>query len=357
MEIKQIVDQVSKEKDLKKEVVVEAIKKALIRVMSKTYPYGRLEAQYDEKTGVVEMFHFKRVVDSEPEMLDEESEVLLADAQLLDPEVEIDDELGNSVSAEFGRIDVAKAKGVILEEIGKAEAEVAFAQFSPFKGKLVSGTVQRADFGGVLINLGKTEAIIPKIEQNPKEFLKRGQALEAVLVDIVMDKNRCKITLSRKSPELVVAAFRDQVPEIEDGNITVVDCVREAGIKTKLIVDTQERYNPVAVCIGTAGYRIQKVQHQIGGERVDVVQYTRNEEEFTKALLGAKRIYGFTTSDEEVTCQVEKEEIGRVVGLAGANIKLASKALGKRIKVSEKGSEVVINSDTAETVEVEKTNA
>jgi N utilization substance protein A len=327
--------------------------------MTKTYPYGRLEAQYNEQTGVMEMFHFKRVVDSEPEMLDEESEINLSEAQIVDPEVVVDDELGYSVSAEFGRIDVAKAKGVILEEIGKAEAEVAFNQFSPFKGKLVAGTVQRADFGGILVNLGKTEAFIPKVEQNPKEFLKRGQNIEAVLVDITMEKNRCKITLSRKSPELVVAAFREQVPEIEDGNITVVDCVREAGVKTKMIVDTQERYNPVAVCIGTAGYRIQKVQYQIGGERVDVVQYTRNEEEFTKNLLGAKRIYGFTSSDEEVTCQVEKEEVGRVVGQAGANIKLASKALGKRIKVSEKGSEVVINSETAETVTApeEKTHA
>ena len=349
MEIKQIVDQVSREKDLKKEVVVEAIKKALIRVMTKAYPYGRLEAQYNEKTGVMEMFHFKRVVDSEPEMLDEESEVNLSDAQLLDPEVEVDDELGNSVSAEFGRIDVAKAKGVILEEIGKAESEVAFQIFSPMKGKIVTATVQRADGGGVLVTLGKVEALIPKHEQNMKEFLKRNQTIEAVLVDIVMDKNRCKITLSRKSPEMVVAAFREQVPELEDGSITVVNCVREAGVKTKMIVDTQERYNPVAVCIGTAGYRIQKVQYQIGGERVDVVQYTRNEEEFTKALLGAKRIYAFTSAEDEVSCQVEKEEIGRVVGMAGANIKLASRALGKRIKISEKGSDKVINSETAET--------
>lgn len=346
MEIKQIVEQVSREKDIKKEVVIEAIKKALIRVMSKSYPYGRLEAQYNEVTGEMDMFHFKRVVDSEPEMLDEESEINLPEAKILDPEAEVDDEIGSCIDSEFGRIDAAKAKGVIMEEIGRAEAEVAFQQFSPFKGKLVSGTVQRADFGGVLVNLGKTEAFIPKTELNPKEHLKRGMNIEAYLLDITLDKGRTKIILSRKAPELVIAAFKDQVPELEDGTISVVNCVRDAGVKTKLIVDTQERFNPVAVCIGTQGYRIQKVQYQIGGERVDVVSYTRNEEEFLKSLLGAKRIYKFTTSEAEVSCEVEKEEIARVVGLKGANIRLASKALGKKIKVQEKGSEVVVDSET-----------
>jgi N utilization substance protein A len=355
MEIKSIVDQVSKEKDIKKDVVVEAVKKALIKVMTKQYPYGRLEAQYDEKTGQVEMFHFKRVVDSEPEMLDEESEVNFPDAKKLDPDVELDDELGFPISSDFGRIDASKAKQVILEEINRAVNEVSYNQFLPFKGKMVSGTVQRADFGGVLVNLGKTEAFIPKGELNPREQLKRGMAVEALLVDITLDKGRTNILLSRKAPELVVAAFTEQVPEIEDGTITVVDCVREAGVKTKMVVDTQERYNPVAVCIGTAGYRIQKVQHQIGGERVDVVAYTRNEEEFLKSLLGAKRIYKFSSTDQEVYCEVEKEELPRVVGLKGANIKLASRALKKKIKVAEKGSTEVVDSDTA-TSEVVPTN-
>lgn len=346
MELKTIVDQVSREKDIKKDVVIEAVKKALVRVMSKQYPFGRIEVEYSMDSGSVDILHFKRVVDSEPEMLDEESEINLAEAKKLDPLSEVDDEIGYSVTKDFGRIDASRAKGVILEEINKAVSDVAYQQFLPFKGKMVSGTVQRADGGGVLVNLGKTEAFIPKGELNPREQLRRNQTVEAYLLDINQDKGKTNIILSRKAPEMVIAAFTDAVPELEDGTISVVDCVREAGVKTKLIVDTQERLNPVAVCIGTQGYRIQKVQHQIGGERVDVVSYTRNEEEFLKNLLGAKRIFQFTSNDSEVSCQVEKEEIGRVVGPKGVNIKLASKALGKRIKVLEKGSSTEVSSDT-----------
>lgn len=357
MEIKTLVDLVSKEQGLKKEVVAGAVTKAMEKVFQKKTPDVRVEAQYDKDQGNIRLYQFKTVVDSEPEMLDEETEINLPEAKKIDPDCDIGDELGFEMSADLGRIDASVAKSVISEAIGIAQNEIAYETYLPLKGTVVTATVQRVDRNGALVTLGKVDAYIPRHGLIEREILRRSQSVDVYIEDVVMDKNRCKIILSRKSPELVVAAFRDQVPEIEDGSITVVDCVREAGVKTKLIVDTQERYNPVAVCIGTAGYRIQKVQYQIGGERVDVVQYTRNEEEFTKALLGAKRIYGFTSTDEEVTCQVEKEEVGRVVGLAGVNIKLASKALGKRIKVSEKGSEVVINSETAETVTVgEKAN-
>lgn len=241
------------------------------------------------------------------------------------------------LKAESGRIDVAKAKGVILEEIGKAEAEVAFLQFSPFKGKLVSGTVQRADFGGILVNLGKTEAIIPKTEQNPKEFLKRGQNLESVLVDVVMEKGRVKITLSRSAPEMVVEFFKEEVPELTSGEVTMKFCAREAGLKSKFVVDTTESFNPVSVCIGTQGYRIQKVQHRLGGERIDVVQYTRNLQNFTQNLLGVSRLKSFEVNEEtkEIKVMVEKDQVARAVGPRGVNVKLASLILDYKIRIND----------------------
>lgn len=337
MELKTVIDHVSKEKGIKREFVVEAVKSALAKILTKKYPYGRVEVNYNDSTGEVQAFHFKMVVDSEPEMLDEESEVNLPEAKLLDPECEVGDELGNPIEADMGRIDANISKQIIMEAISRAEAEVAYQQFLPFVGKVVSGAVTQVDLNGVWVNLGKVEGLISKFEVVKSENLRRGMAIDCLVQEVSLDKGKCKISLSRKDPELVVALFKEEVPEIEDGTVRVQGCFREAGTKTKLLVDTQERVNPVAVCIGTQGYRIQKVQHRLGGERIDIINYSQNPLNMLQDLLNKSRVYNVKEEETKISCEVEKDEFAKALGLKGSNVRLASQVLGKEVLVYEKG--------------------
>lgn len=343
MDLKQLVEQVSLSKGIKKDVVVKAVEDALSKVMAKKYPYGRIETHYDGETGTVEIYHFKQVVDSEPEMLDEESEINLPEARLLDPECKIGDELGVSITAELGRIDAGVAKQVMTDAITRAEHELAYQELKPQLLKAVSAVVQQVDVGGVLMTIGKTEVYMPRQEQISSEKLKRGQAVDVLLQSVETTKSgRLKATVSRKDPRLVMALFKEEVPEIEEGTIEMKMCAREAGVKAKLVVDTQDRINPVAVCIGTQGYRIQKVQHRLNGERVDVVSYTRNEQNMLINLFNRIKLSNITITDKLISAEVSKEDLPKAIGLRGVNIRLAEQVLKKKVEIKERTKESVV---------------
>ena len=339
MELKQVIDQISRERNIKKQIVAEAVKSALVKVASKRYPYAKIEAEYDETTGDIKLFNFKKVVESEPEMLDEETEINLPEARTLDPDCNVDDELGIPLEENLGRIDANIAKQVMMDCIQRAENEKAYQDYLPFKGKVVSGTVQTMDFKGAVVNLGKIDARIAKNELVRSETLRRGQQIDCLLEDLTYDEVKGKTTLilSRSSPDLVVALFMEEVPELEDGTVRVRDCVREAGNKTKICVDTQDRINPVATLIGSQGYKIEKVRHRLGGERIDVVEYTENKVNYLQALLSGVRIKNVEQTETEISCEVEKEDLAKAIGKSGVNIRLAEQAMGCKIVVREKG--------------------
>lgn len=336
MELKSVMDQISKDRNIRKDLVVQAVKLALVKVAQKRHPYAKIEAEYDDKTGEITLVHFKKVVDSEPEMLDEDTEINLPEAKVLDPSCEVDDELGQVMSADLGRIDANIAKQVMMECIILAEHERAYQDYLPLKGKVVSGVVQGMDFRGLMVNLGKIEGYIPKHQLVKTEHLNRGQTVDVLLQDVTQVDGKTRITLSRSSPDFVVALFAEEVPEISDGTVRVRGCVREAGNKTKLLVDTQERVNPVAACIGTAGYKIGKVQHRIGGERIDVVEYTENKVNFLQNLLGKVRLSSVEVDETEISAQVEKDDLPKAIGKFGVNIRLAEEAMGVKVVIKEK---------------------
>jgi N utilization substance protein A len=320
MQLKAVVDTVSKDKNLKKEVVVSAIKHALERSMKKSFPYGRLEVSCDDNYNF-KVYHFKSIVDSEPEMLDEESEVTIQEARKIDSKVEIGDEMGFEVSTDLGRIEANLAKQAISEVIKHAESLAAYNQFKDLKGKIVSGVVQTADKKGALILLGVAEGYLPRSEMIFQERVNKGQTYEFLLKEIELsDKGQLKLILSRSSPMFVVAALREEVPEILNGEVELVSCVRDAGKKTKVVVDTDfTSVNPASVCIGSGGTRIQKVMQRIGGERVDIVAYSDDLPKFLQGLLSG------------VNIRHVKEDFARAIGRDGINVKLASQILGKKV--------------------------
>ena len=342
MEIKSLVDAVSKDQGLKKEVVALAVTRAMEKVFQRKNPYTRVEANYDE-SGSIKLYHFKTVVDSEPEMLDEESEINLPEARAMDPQCDVGDEVGFEMSAELGRVDASIAKQVISEAIKIAQSEEAFNLYSPLKGTVVEATVQKVDGRGALMTLGKVDAFIPRACLIERENLRQNQVVEVFIEDVVMDKNRVKITLSRSAPEMVVEFFKEEVPELQSGEVTMKFCAREAGVKSKFVVDTTESFNPVGVCIGTQGHRIQKVKHRLGGEHIDVVPYTRNLQNFTQSLLGVTKLKGFVVDEQkqEIQVQVEADAVAKAVGPRGVNVKLASLILGYKVRINNQTDEVI----------------
>ena len=337
MQLKSVIETVSKDKNLKKEVVARAVATALEKSMKKKFPFGRVEAQFDDSFDF-KVYLFKQVVDSEPEMLDEESEINLPEARKFDPKCQVGDEIGEEISeeevkAQLGRIGASIGKSALNEVIKAEEATIGFEQYSKMKGKVVTGTVQNSDKKGVLVNLGVVEAYIPRTDLMPRDKFRRNNTVEALLKDISIEKGQLKITLSRTAPNFVLQLLKEEVPEIDQGVVELVAVVREPGVRAKVVVDTEEQLNAAALCIGTRGHKIQKVMERLGGERVDVIQYSDDLPEFLSGLLSGVNIRHITESDTEIKGEVLQEDFAKAIGREGINVRLAGKILGRKVTI------------------------
>lgn len=336
MNLKSIIDTVSKDKNLKKEIVIDAITHALEKSMKKTYPNSKVEAVCDDKLQF-KLYIFKNVVESEPEMLDDETEVEIKDARKLDPDVELGDEIGYEITAKMGRIEANLAKQAISDVIKNAESMIAYSEYKDKKGKIVSTTVQNADRRGAYVLLGSVEVFVPRSELLHTDHLKRNQICEFLLKEIDITENgRVKIQLSRTSQLFVLEALKEEVPEIEQGDIEIVACAREPGVKTKIVVDNadpESKNNPVSSCIGMKGYRIQNLMRRIGGERIDVVGYTDDLPLFLQGLLSGVKVRHVKEENNEYHGEVLKEDFAKAIGKEGVNVRLASRIMGKKIVI------------------------
>lgn len=270
-------------------------------------------------------------------MLDEDSEITIEEAKKLDPDVELEDEVGVEVSATLGRIQANIAKQAIMEVIKNAEAMKAFSANKDKKGRVVSTVVQTVHKKGVLVILGSTEVEVPKSELVLKEALHRGQHLDMYVKDISINENgKLNIALSRAHPMLVYAIMKEEVSDIDEGIIEILAVAREPGQKTKVVVDSDDTsVKSVAACIGFKGERIQRVMQRMGGERVDVVQYSDDEKTFLKNLLSSVDLKSVEVLDNEFKVDVlNKQDLAKAIGREGVNVKLASKITGKKITVA-----------------------
>lgn len=332
MQLKSIIETVSKEKKLSKEVVAQAVKSSLEKVASKKFPFGRVEADFDEDY-LFRVLHFKTVVESEPEMLDEESEIDIQTAQDLYGPCEIGDEVGFEVTTELGRVDASLAKQVIGELFKAEESSIGYEQFKNQKGTIVSGMVQNVDKRGILVTLGAVEAYLPKSEMVKNERFHRNQPIEALLKDVSFDKGQLKMTLSRNSPQFVMEVIRQEVDEVRSGEVEIVSCVRSAGEKTKVVLDSETIQNPVAAAIGMRGHKIQKIMQRLGGERVDMCKYSDDLSVLLSGLLSQVKVRHVSETDTEIRCDVLQEDLGKAIGKEGINVRLASVILGKKVTV------------------------
>lgn len=336
MKIRSAVDNLSKEKNVSKAIVIEAIQNSLKKSLAKKYPYNDIEVTYDSSKDELKVIKLKKVVVSEPKMFDPETEIQLRDARKIDPKCEIGDqyfdEITDDITGSLGRVDASFAKTVVNELVVRTEHEQFYNKYKDKQGGIMQGVIQKVDKRGALVSFEKIDVIIPHAFLVPFEKLKVKHEYSFYLESISMDKGQVKMILDRRSPHLIIALLKEEIPEIEDGTVVVESCIREAGIKTKVVISTEERMNPISVCIGTRGYRIEKVRQKLGTkERIDFIKYSDSLTELVSGFLSGVKVKSVEETDTEIKVMIYQDDFERARGFKDVNLRLASASLAKKV--------------------------
>ncbi len=335
-DIKRVIDQVSREKGIDAEVLINTIKEAIISAARKKIgPRADIEVHYDEKSGDIEVFHFKEVVE-EVEYAD--SELTLLEGTEYDPECEIGDSLGIKIDTdEFGRIAAQSAKQVIIQKMREAERNAVYENFIHKKGKIINGIVQRFDRGSIIANLGQAEAVLRPREQMPKENYKRGDRIRAYVVDVLEESKGAQIILSRTHPEFLVELFKTEVPEVAEGIVTIRGAARVSGVRAKIAVSSIDSdVDPVGACVGMKGNRVQAIVQELRGEKIDIVQWSPDIARFVCNALSPAEIARVIIDEDNQSMEVivNDEYLSIAIGKGGQNVSLACEITGWHLEVT-----------------------
>jgi N utilization substance protein A len=340
-ELSRVIETVGKDRGIKKEIIISALEQAVLSAAQKKYgPYAVLEAHYNSDTGEIDLFQFKKVVESEPEMLDEAEEIPMEEARKMDPDAAIGDELGVKVDTPgFGRIDAQTAKQVIFQKVRDAEREIIFNEYIHRKGEIITGIARRVERGNLVIDLGKTDALLPRNEVIPGEIFKPGDRVQAYLVDVATTTRGPQIYLSRTSPRYLCKLFEMEVPEIRDGIVEIKLCAREPGARSKIaVVSTDRDIDPVGACVGMKGVRVQAVIQELRGEKIDIIPWSDNALLFVKSALAPAEISSIRLDEQNKTMEimVEDDQLSLAIGRKGQNVRLAAQLTGWRLDIISK---------------------
>jgi N utilization substance protein A len=330
-----IVDQISREKAIPKEVLLNALQSALQSAARKRFG-GRtnINLRIDPKSCEITVTEAKRVVET---VSDSNEEITLKEAKRIRPEANIGDIIELPIQLEdFGRIAAQTAKQVILQRVREAEKDVIYNEYKDKKGTVVSGTVIRKEKGNYYISIGRAEAILPVKETLPNENLRRGDIIKAYIIDVQNTSRGPIITLSRTVPEFVTALFRMEVPEIADGTVIIKNIVREPGERTKLAVySSNPAIDPVGSCVGMKGTRVQAIVRELRGERIDIIPWNDDPRILITRALSPARVDRIGINEEEKTAMVivPDDQLSIAIGKKGHNVRLAMKLTGWEIDI------------------------
>jgi len=339
LDVGQIIAQLGKEKGIDKSVIIDAIKEALESAARKKYGMNKiLEATYDAETGEFEILSFRTVVEN---VTEPDTQMSIAEAQVLDPEAQAGDNLGERLSTkDLGRIAAQTARQIIMQKVKDAEREVIYNEFIGRKGEVINGIVQRYERDCLVIDLGKTEAIMPPPEQIPRERYRQSDRIRAYIKDVTKTSRGPEILLSRSDPRLILKLFEQEVPEVYEGVVTILSVAREPGFRTKIAVRSKARdVDPVGACVGMKGSRVQSVVQELRGERIDIIAWDEDPAKFVCNALQPAEIIRVLVNESEKTMEVivPEEQLLLAIGKKGQNVKLASKLVGWHIEVRAEG--------------------
>lgn len=336
VDLNAILGQIGRDKGIDKTLLIEAIESAMLSAARRHYGHNlNLEATFSEETGEVEVIQFKTVVEK---VDDEGTQVSLEEARdAYDPDAMVGDELGRKLdTTELGRIAAQTAKQVIIQKVRDAERGVIFEEYKDSKGEIINGIVQRYERGNLIINLGRTEAVLPKREQIARERYRQGDRVRGMILDIDRSARGPQIILTRSHPDFLRKLFSLEVPEIADGLIEIKAVAREPGDRAKIAVhSTDSSVDPVGACVGIKGSRVQAVVQELRGERIDIVTWTPDEPSFVARALAPAEVTRVVLDeyDHSMEVIVADDQLSLAIGRRGQNVKLASKLSGWRIDV------------------------
>ncbi len=335
-DIKRVVEQVSRDKGIDRQILIQALEEALRSAARKKFGAKvDIEANFNDESGEIEVFQFKEVVEkvTEPDL-----HISLAEGRKLDPECEVGDSLGTKMdTAAFGRIAAQSAKQVIIQKLKDAERDAVYANFIDRKGEIINGIVQRFDRGDIVVNLGSTEAILPVREQVPRESYRRGDRVRALILDVLYETRGPQIVLTRTHPDFLVMLFKTEVPEIAEGIVDIKGAAREPGSRAKIAVASQDSdIDPVGACVGMKGSRVQNVVQELRGEKIDIIPWHVDAAKFVCNALAPAEIARVIIDEGNRVMEVivPDDFLSVAIGKRGQNVRLASKLTGWHLDVN-----------------------
>ncbi len=337
-EMLMLIDAISREKNVERDLVLGAVEQALASATKKLYK-GEVDIRVamDPDTGAYETFRRWLVVPDEAGLQNPDAEELLSDARDDIPDIEEGDYIEKPVeSVPIGRIGAMAAKQVILQKIRDAEREMLLNDFMSRGDKIFVGTVKRMDKGDLIVESGRVEGRLKRGEMIPKENFRTGDRVRAMIMEVDLTLRGAPILLSRSAPAFMIELFRQEVPEIEQGLLEIKNCARDPGSRAKIaVLSHDKRIDPIGTCVGVRGSRVNGVTNELAGERVDIVLWSDDPAQFVIGALAPANVVSIVVDEERhaMDVVVDEENLAIAIGRGGQNVRLASELTGWRINI------------------------
>jgi N utilization substance protein A len=337
-EIVLVADTVAREKNIDKEDVFTAMEIAIQKAGRTKYGFEHdIRANIDRKSGAIALSRYREVVADDAIIENEAAQIILSEAKAYDKNLQIGDFIIDPLPPiDFGRIAAQTAKQVIMQKVRDAERNKQYEEYKEKVGTIINGTVKRIEFGNIILDIGKTEAVLRHDEIIPREKFKNGDRVRAYVLDVRREVKGPQIFLSRTCPEFMAKLFTQEVPEIYDGIVQIVGVARDAGSKAKIAVKANDKtIDPVGACVGLRGIRVQAIVTELQGEKIDIVPFSEDKAQFIVSALAPAEVSKVVLDEENnrIEVVVPEEQFSIAIGRRGQNVKLASQLLGADIDV------------------------
>ena len=341
LELLQIADAVAREKSIDKKIVIQAMEDAIQKAAKSRYGTDNdIRCEIDAKTGEARLSRVLAVVE---EIENDSTQILLADAVKRNPDAKLGDSIAEALPPmEFGRVAAQNAKQVIVQKVREAERDRQFAEYKDRIGEIINGTVKRAEYGNIIVDLGRAEGIIRRDEAIPRENVRLGDRIRAYIHDVRREQRGPQIFLSRARPEFMAALFKAEVPEIYDGIVEIKSVARDPGSRAKIaVLSNDTSIDPVGACVGMRGARVQAVVNELQGEKVDIIQWNSEAASFIVNALAPAEVSKVVLDEDtnRIEVVVPEAQLSLAIGRRGQNVRLASQLTGWDIDIVTEAEE------------------